>query len=158
RLDGVTSALSAIFVNSRGERTIATYRDHRLDAGAPRDARALAVAAHAGLAGNRFPTFSLPICRAALRRGVPVGLDADQPASPADPLFAACSHIVFSHEALRATMRMQDLGAALLKFGEATNAFIAVTNGADPVLWRDHDDSIREVPVFRIAAVDTLAA
>jgi sugar/nucleoside kinase (ribokinase family) len=55
-------------------------------------------------------------------------------------------------------MGMHDLGAALLKFGEATNAFLAVTNGADPVLWRDHDHSIRELPVFPIAAVDTLAA
>jgi sugar/nucleoside kinase (ribokinase family) len=65
---------------------------------------------------------------------------------------------VFSSEALRATMGMDDLGAALLKFGAATNAFLAVTNGADPVLWRDHDDGIHELPVFRIVAVDTLAA
>jgi sugar/nucleoside kinase (ribokinase family) len=158
RLDGVTSALSAIFVNARGERTIATYRDHRLDAVTPRDADALAAGAEAVLADNRFPAFSLPICRAALRRGVPVVLDADKPAAPGDPIFAACSHIVFSSEGLRATMGMDDLAAALLKFGAATNAFLAVTNGADPVLWRDHDDVIRELPVFRIAAVDTLAA
>jgi sugar/nucleoside kinase (ribokinase family) len=158
RLDGVTSALSAIFVNARGERTIATYRDHRLDVVTPRDVDALAASADAVLADNRFPAFALPICRAALRRGVPVVLDADKPAAPGDPMFAACSHIVFSHEALRATMGMRDLAAALLKFGEATNAFLAVTNGADPVLWRDHDDAIRELPVFRITAVDTLAA
>jgi sulfofructose kinase len=158
RLDGVTSALSAIFVNARGERTIATYRDHRLDVVTPRDPGALAAGADAVLADNRFPTFSLPICHAALRRGVPVVLDADKPAAPRDPLFAACSHIVFSSEGLRATMGMQDLGAALRAFGEATNAFLAVTNGADPVLWRDVDDTIRELPVFRIAAVDTLAA
>lgn len=158
RLDGVTSPLSAIFVNARGERTIATYRDHRLDAVTARDADALAAGTDAVLADNRFPTFSLPICRAALRRGVPVVLDADKPTDPRDPLFAACSHIVFSHEALRATMAMDDLAAALLAFGQATNAFVAVTNGADPVLWRDHDDAIRELPVFRIATVDTLAA
>jgi sulfofructose kinase len=158
RLDGVTSALSAIFVNARGERTIATYRDHRLDVVTPHDAGALAAGTEAVLADNRFPTFSLPICGAALRRGVPVVLDADKPAAPRDPLFAACSHIVFSSEGLRATMRMQDLGAALRAFGEATNAFLAVTNGAEPLLWRDRDDAIRELPVFRIAAVDTLAA
>jgi sugar/nucleoside kinase (ribokinase family) len=110
------------------------------------------------LADNRFPTFSLPICRAALRRGVPVVLDADKPTAPGDPLFSACSHIVFSSEGLRATMGIDDLAAALLEFGRATNAFLAVTNGADPVLWRDHDEVVRELPVFRIAAVDTLAA
>ncbi len=158
RLDGVTSALSAIFVNARGARTIATYRDHRLDTVTPRDADALAAGADAVLADNRFPAFALPVCRAALRRGVPVVLDADKPTVPGDPMFAACSHVVFSSEALRATMGMDDLSAAVRAFGEATNAFLAVTNGADPVLWRDHDDRIREVPVFAVTAVDTLAA
>jgi sugar/nucleoside kinase (ribokinase family) len=158
RLDGVPSALSAIFVNARGERTIATYRDHRLDAVTPRDADALAAGTDAVLADNRFPNFTLPICRAALRRGVPVVLDADKPAAPGDPLFKVCSHIVFSSEGLRATMGIGDLGAALREFGRTTNAFLAVTNGADPVLWRDHDGVLRELPVFRVAAVDTLAA
>jgi sugar/nucleoside kinase (ribokinase family) len=158
RLAGVTSALSAIFVNRRGERTIATYRDHRLDAVTPRDAAALAGAADAVLADNRFANFSLPICSAALRRGIPVVLDADKPARPDDPLFAACSHIVFSSEGLRATMQSDDLAAALRRFGQGTNAFIAVTNGAAPVLWRDETDALRELPVPAVTAVDTLAA
>lgn len=158
RLDGVASAISAIFVNARGERTIATYRDHRLDAVTPRDASALAADADAVLADNRFPNFALPICSAALRRGIPVVLDADKPAQPDDPLFAACSHIVFSSEGLRATMRTDDLAAALRQFGERTHAFIAVTNGASPVLWRDEVGAIRRLPVFRVSAVDTLAA
>jgi sulfofructose kinase len=158
RLDGVASALSAIFVNARGERTIATYRDQRLDAVTPRDADALAASADAVLADNRFPTFSLPICRAALRRGAPVVLDADKPARPEDPLFAACSHVVFSAEGLRGTMGIDNIAAALAQFGQRTNAFLAVTNGSDPVLWRDTDDTIHELPVFRITAVDTLAA
>src|SRR6202012_187846 len=158
RLDGVASAISAIFVNARGERTIATYRDHRLDAVAPRDADALAAGADAVLADNRFPNFALPICTAALRRGIPVVLDADKPAQPDDPLFMACSHVVFSAEGLRATMRTDDLAVGLRRFGERTNAFLAVTNGAAPVLWRDEVDAIRELPVFRISAGDTLAA
>ena len=158
RLDGVASAVSAIFVNARGERTIATYRDHRLDAVTPRDAAALAVDADVVVADNRFPNFALPICRAALRRGVPVVLDADKPTRPDDPLFAACSHIVFSSEGLRATMASDDLAGALRRFGQATNAFIAVTDGPAPVLWRDDTDAIQALPVFRIAAVDTLAA
>jgi sugar/nucleoside kinase (ribokinase family) len=158
RVEGVASALSAIFVNARGERTIATYRDHRLDAVAPGAPDALAAAADAVLADNRFPNFAQPICRAALRRGVPVVLDADKPAQPDDPLFATCSHVVFSAEGLRATMQTDDLAAGLRRFGNRTNAFLAVTNGAAPVLWRDETGAIRELPVFRITAVDTLAA
>ena len=158
RVDGVSSAISAIFVNARGERTIATYRDHRLDAVTPRDADALTATADAVLADNRFPNFALPICRSALRRGVPVVLDADRPVQPDDPLFAACSHIVFSAEGLRATMAADDLAAALQQFGERTDAFIAVTDGPAPVLWRDPIGAIRRLSVFRVAAVDTLAA
>ncbi len=134
RLDGAASALSAIFVNKRGERTIATYRDHRLDAVTPPDADALVAGVDAVLADNRFPAFSLPICRAARRRRLPVVLDADKPAQPSDPLFAASS------------------------LAHATNAFLAVTDGPNPVLWRDEAGAIRELPVFKITAVDTLAA
>lgn len=158
RVAGAASGVSAICVNARGERTIATFRDDRLDAVAPADAGALAAGVDAVLADNRFPNFAAPICRAALRRGIPVVLDADKPARPADALFATCSHVVFSAEALRATMATDDLAAALRRFGEATNAFIAVTNGPAPVLWRDDEDVIRELPVFTVAAVDTLAA
>jgi len=158
RVEGAASGVSAICVNARGERTIATFRDNRLDAVTPADAGALAAAADAVLADNRFPNFSLPICRAALRRGIPVVLDADKPARPTDALFMTCSHVVFSAEALRTTMATDDLAAALRCFGEATNAFIAVTNGPAPVLWRDEADIIRELPVFAVAAVDTLAA
>ena len=158
RLDGAASAISAIFVNARGERTIATHRDHRLDAVVPIDPEALAAGADAVLADNRFPQFALPVCRAALRRGIPVVLDADKPTRLDDPLFAVCSHVVFSAEALRATMAIDDLAAALRQFGQGTNAFLAVTNGPDPVLWRDAEDVIRALPVFRVTAVDTLAA
>jgi len=158
RLDGVASVISAIFVNRRGERTIATHRSRRLDAVMPRDVDKLLAGADAVLADNRFPNFSLPICRAALRRGIPVVLDADKPAPPDEALFSACSHVVFSAESLRGTMATEDLAAALRQFGRATDAFLAVTDGANPVRWRDGGDAICETPVFRITAIDTLAA
>jgi len=158
RLDGVASGISAIFVDMRGERTIVTHRSRRLDAVTPLDPEKLVAGADAVLADNRFPDFSLPICRAALRRGIPVVLDADKPARPGAALFSACSHVVFSAESLRATMAIDDLACALRQFGHATNAFLAVTDGANPVQWRDDMGAIREMPVFRVPAVDTLAA
>ena len=158
RLDGVASGISAIFVNRRGERTIVTHRSRRLDAVTPLDPDKLVAGADAVLADNRFPDFSLPICRAALRRGIPVVLDADKPARPGAALFSACSHVVFSAESLRATMATDDLACALRQFGQATNAFLAVTDGANPVQWRDDTGAIRAMPVFGVTAVDTLAA
>ena len=158
RLDGVASGISAIFVDMRGERTIVTHRSRRLDAVTPLDPEKLVAGADAVLADNRFPDFSLPICRAALRRGIPVVLDADKPARPGEALFSACSHVVFSAESLRATMATDDLACALRQFGQATNAFLAVTDGANPVQWRDDTGAIRAMPVFGVTAVDTLAA
>jgi sugar/nucleoside kinase (ribokinase family) len=158
RLDGVPSGISAIFVNMRGERTIVTHRSRRLDAVTPLDPDKLAAGVDAVLADNRFPDFALPICRAALRRGIPVVLDADKPARPGAALFSACSHVVFSAESLRATMATDDLACALREFGQATNAFLAVTDGANPVQWRDDTGAIRAMPVFAVTAVDTLAA
>ena len=158
RLDGVASGISAIFVNMRGERTIVTHRSRHLDAVTPLDADKLVAGADAVLADNRFPDFALPICRAALRRGIPVVLDADKPARPGAALFSACSHVVFSAESLRATMATDDLACALRQFGQATNAFLAVTDGANPVQWRDDTGAIRAMPVFAVTAVDTLAA
>jgi sugar/nucleoside kinase (ribokinase family) len=158
RLDGVASGISAIFVNMRGERTIVTHRSRRLDAVTPLDPDKLVAGADAVLADNRFPDFALPICRAALRRGIPVVLDADKPARPEAALFSACSHVVFSAESLRATMATDDLACALRQFGQATNAFLAVTDGANPVQWRDDTGAIRAMPVFGVTAVDTLAA
>jgi sugar/nucleoside kinase (ribokinase family) len=158
RLDGVASGISAIFVNMRGERTIVTHRSRRLDAVTPLDPDKLAAGVDAVLADNRFPDFALPICRAALRRGIPVVLDADKPARPGAALFSACSHVVFSAESLRATMATDDLACALREFGQATNAFLAVTDGANPVQWRDDTGAIRAMPVFAVTAVDTLAA
>jgi sugar/nucleoside kinase (ribokinase family) len=93
-----------------------------------------------------------------MRRGIPVVLDADKPARPEEALFTACSHVVFSAESLRATTATDDLAVALRQFGHTTRAFLAVTDGANPVRWRDQKGAIREMPVFCVTAVDTLAA
>ncbi len=41
RIDGLATALSAIFMNARGDRTIVTYRDERIAATMPADPEAI---------------------------------------------------------------------------------------------------------------------
>jgi sugar/nucleoside kinase (ribokinase family) len=65
RVEGLKTALSAIFINARGERTIVTYRDPRIAAVTPADPEALTGRADIVLADNRFPQFVRPICEAA---------------------------------------------------------------------------------------------
>jgi sulfofructose kinase len=157
RVDGLATALSAIFMNARGDRTIVTYRDERIAATLPANPAAIAAMADAVLADNRYPAFVEPICEAARRRGVPVLLDGDRPTVEDDPLFRLASHIIFSSECLRETTGVADLGEGLERIARRTDAFLAVSNGPDDIVYLD-GRTLRRLPVFKIAAVDTLGA
>jgi sulfofructose kinase len=157
RLPGVATALSAIFLNARGDRSIVTYRDQRLAAVVPDNPAAIVANADAVLADNRYPAFAEPICEAAQRRGIPVVVDGDRPTVPDDPMFRAATHVVFSSECLRETTGLADLDAGLMRVAKGTKAFLAVSNGADDILYLD-GGKVRRSPVFRIKAVDTLGA
>jgi sulfofructose kinase len=157
RVDGFATALSAIFINARGDRTIVTYRDERIAATAPHAPDAAVAAADALLADNRYPAFVQPICEAGRRRGLPVVLDGDRPTAEDDPLFGIATHVIFSGECLRETTGTADLAAGLERIARRTDAFLAVSNGPDDIIYLDRG-AVRHLPVFKIAAVDTLGA
>jgi sugar/nucleoside kinase (ribokinase family) len=157
RIGGLATALSAIFMNTRGDRTIVTYRDERIAVAAPDNPEQIISAADAVLADNRYPEFVRPICEAARRRNLPVVLDGDRPTIEDDPLFRVASHVVFSWECLRETTGIADLGEGLLRIAGKTDAFLAVSNGPDDIVYLD-GGRVRRLPVFKIAAVDTLGA
>jgi sulfofructose kinase len=157
RIAGCTTPLSAIFIDRRGDRMITTYRDDRIASATPPAPETLVATADAVLADNRFPEFVGPICTAARARGLTVVLDADKPTDVSDPLLRTATHVIFSGEALRATAATDDLATGLFRVAEATEAFIAVTDGPQDVLWRD-GEVLRRSPAFPITAVDTLGA
>jgi sugar/nucleoside kinase (ribokinase family) len=157
RVDGLATALSAIFMNTRGDRTIVTYRDERIATTMPADPDAMVAGADAVLADNRYPAFVQPICEAARRRQLPVVLDGDRPTHEDDPLFRIATHVIFSSECLRATTGVVDLGAGLKRIARKTGAFLAVSNGPDPILYLEAG-ALAHLPVFKIAAIDTLGA
>lgn len=157
RVPGARSSVSAILVDDAGARTIATYTDRQLMLVAPADAAALVAPADAVLIDNRRPRFVEPVCEAARARNIPVVLDADKATQPGDALLAGATHVIFSGESLRATTAMDDLAAALAQVHGALRRFVAVTNGANDILWCD-GGAINAVPAFKIEAVDTLAA
>jgi sugar/nucleoside kinase (ribokinase family) len=157
RVAGLATALSAIFMNARGDRTIVTYRDERIATTAPDDPDAIVAGANAVLADNRYPAFVQPICEAARTRGLPVVLDGDRPTVEDDPLFRIASHVIFSWECLRETTGVADLAAGLQRIARNTNAFLAVSNGPDDIVYLE-GRTVRRLPVFKIDAVDTLGA
>jgi len=157
RVGGLATALSAIVMNARGDRTIVTYRDERIATTVPADADAVVAVADAVLADNRYPAFVRPICEAARRRKLPVVLDGDRPTLEDDPLFRFATHVIFSWECLRETTGVADLGDGLRRIARNTDAFLAVSNGPDDVVYLA-GGALRRLPVFRIDAVDTLGA
>jgi sulfofructose kinase len=157
RVEGITSPISAISIDGRGERAIVNYRDDALMAARPHDAAALVAGADAVIADNRFPGFVREICAAALERGIPTVLDADEPRHDSNALLALVSHVVFSAEGLRATAGTDHLGRALIDISKQTRAFVAVTDGANDVLWLSEGE-LRQVPAFKVDVVDTLGA
>lgn len=157
RLDGFATALSAIFINARGDRMIVTYRDERIAGSLPVEPERVVAAADIVLADNRYPAFVTPICAAGRRRGLPVVLDGDRPTVDGDPLFGLATHIIFSPECLRETTGLADLGEGLLCIARNTDAFLAVSNGPDDIIFL-RDGKPNRLPVFQIGAVDTLGA
>ncbi len=157
RVSGAKAPVSAILVDSEGERMIATYRDRGIEAAQAPDPDALVADKDLLLADNRFAHYVRPICEAARRRGIPVVLDADRPTVEDDPLFGIASHIIFSSECLRETTGQADLAAGLARFVPRTKAFLAVSNGPGDVLYFA-GGSLMTLPVFRFDVVDTLAA
>jgi sulfofructose kinase len=157
RIHGLATALSAIFMNTRGDRTIVTYCDQRIAVTTPTDADAAVTAADVLLADNCFPDFVLPICAAARRRCLPVVLDGDRRTGENDPLFRLATHVIFSSECLRGTTRTADLAEGLKRIARNTDAFVAVSNGPEDIFYLE-GDAVRRLPVFSIAAVDTVGA
>lgn len=157
RVAGAPTSMSAICIDARGERAIVNYRDDRLNVARPADPAALVANADAVIADNRFPEFVREVCAAALARGIPTVLDADEPRRDSNELLTRVSHVIFSAEGLRATAGTDHLGRALIDIGKQTKAFVAVTDGANDVIWLD-DGELRQVPAFKVEVVDTLGA
>ena len=157
RVAGATAPVSGIMIDASGERMIATYRDRRIETARAADPDRLVRDVSLLLADNRYPEFVRPICEAARRRGIPIVLDADRPTVEDDPLFAIPTHVVFSSECLRETTGLSDLAMGLERMAPRTQAFLAVSDGPGPVRYLA-EGTVHTMPVFRIDAVDTLAA
>jgi len=157
RVAGARSSVSAVLVDPSGERAIVNFRDEALSTARIADPEAALAATDAVLVDNRFPELVLPLAQAARRRGLPVVLDADAPTRLTEDLFAACTHIVFSADGLRATTGRDDLVESLRQIAPLTDARLVVTDGPRGTFWLE-GDAAEHLPAFPVRAVDTLGA
>jgi sugar/nucleoside kinase (ribokinase family) len=155
---GTVTPVSNVMIDPSGERTVVTYRDPRLWNVKLPDTNELLNDCAAVLTENRCASFATDLCVEATRRKIPVVLDVDSVMSMREGLLMAASHIIFSSEALTATAGTADLEDALRRLAEHTTSFLAVTRGAQGMMWLDEAGRIQVMPTFPVHTVDTLGA
>ena len=157
RVAGAAASVSLILLDAKGEKSIATRRGKGLNAALPKDAAALVAGVDVVLIDNRFPEFVSTVARAAQARGIALVVDLDMATRPDDPLLALGTHVIASSEALHGTTGTTDFAAGLAQLAAHVPGFLAVTDGANGVYWRNGAE-LRHMPSFAVAAIDTLGA
>jgi sulfofructose kinase len=157
RVAGRSSPVSAVFVDRGGARLIVNHTDPGLFEDQTIEGDDVA-GADAVLADLRWPEGATAALRAAAARGRRAVLDFDlSPATGTDEPLTVATHVAFSQPALARLSGVEDPGEGLRSVRARTEAFLAVTAGADGVYWLA-DDAVRHLPAFPVRVVDTLGA
>lgn len=155
---GLSTPVSAVFVDGAGERTIINHTPAGLFATGDVAAASAVTGIDAVLVDVRWPDGAAAALAAAAGAQVPSVFDYDRPMDGAgEDLMAAASHVAFSREALTATSGIDDPVAGLARIAERTNAWLAVTMGSGGVYWRAAGDT-HHFPAFVVDVVDTVGA
>ena len=157
RMSGRRSSVSAVLVDSAGERMIVNYLDKSMDpdpewlhAYAPLDIAAV-------LADTRWPEGALVGMNLARRNDLPAVLDADLPVPKDGELVKAATHAAFSERGLAEYSGIHNAKAALQSVHQQTETWCCVTLGSGGTLVMD-DGQLSHVPAFDVSVRDTLGA
>jgi len=107
-MPGLVTPISNIMIDPSGERTIVTFRDPELWKVRLPAPDTLLEDCAAVLTENRCAEFCTEICVEAVRRGIPVIVDADRAMSLREGLLTASTHLVFSSDPLQETADIAD--------------------------------------------------
>ncbi len=152
-----TSSLSAVIVDSDGERLIVNYLDPLLDTTAAWLPQTLPDTIDAVLVDTRWPEGALHGLQLARQAGVPAVLDADLPVPADGELLRAATHVAFSAAGLTEYCGDADPATALRTVDATTDAWCCVTLGGDGTLCMS-DGELRSVAAHKVQVRDTLGA
>lgn len=157
RMGGRRSSVSAVLVDSAGERMIVNYLDSSMDADpewlhayAPLDVGAI-------LTDTRWPEGALLGLNLARRNDLPAILDADLPVPKDGELVRAATHVAFSAGGLAEFSGIENVEDALRSVHQETGAWCCVTLGAEGSLLIEEGELSR-LPAFKVSVRDTLGA
>jgi sulfofructose kinase len=153
----VKSQLSAILVDTAGERLIVSYADPAMPDATDWLPAVLPAGIDAVLGDTRWEAGSHHMMRLARAAGKPAVMDIDR--KPMDPeLITGCSHAALSAQAAAEMTGIADtVSAAHRLAAQYPGVWLAVTDGANGVYWTDHG-AIRHTPAFKVEVRDTLGA
>ncbi|HYF56403.1 MAG TPA: PfkB family carbohydrate kinase [Salinarimonas sp.] len=155
--EGALSNVSAVLVDDRGERMLASFTDPALDTD-PSWLPLECLAADAVLGDVRWPEGSAAVFRRARALRIPTVLDADlAPDNVLEALLPLADYAVFSQPALTRFVGIGDVIAALTSVRDACPGMVGVTVGEDGFTWLDQSGA-RTEPGFAVPVVDTLGA
>ncbi|RJT35203.1 sugar kinase [Mesorhizobium waimense] len=160
RVKGARSALAAILVDAHGERIIVPFYDPKAQTD-PEKLPSDLSGFDAVLVDVRWPDAAALALTAARAASRPAILDADTaPLEVLEQLLPLATHIVASEPAARIVCgQALDPETACADLASRTDAFVAVTGGAQGSWWHDRSAGcVRHVEAPRVKAVDTLAA
>jgi len=158
RAPGVASPVSAVLVDESGERTIVNHTPTALFAESDTSVATNLDGVDAVLVDVRWPAGAAAALQSARAAGIPGVFDFDRPMDArGDELLDLASHVAFSQTALAATADTDDPALGLQRIALDTDAWLAVTVGAEGVYWLDGRD-VAHLPAFVVDVVDTVGA
>ena len=158
RLEGVCSGVSAVLVDSDGERLIVNYSDPELISDAdwlPLDTLS---ESDGVLADLRWHEGARKTLTAAKKLGIPAVLDVDiTPEGLDEEIIGLASHALFSEPALDEFAPGQSISEALIRAAGLNQGWVGVTQGASGTCWLE-EGILRHMPAFEVKSLDTLGA
>jgi sulfofructose kinase len=151
------SSVSAVVVDSEGERLIVNYLDSTMDSGPDWLPDHLQENITAVLADTRWPEGAFCGLKLARQRNLPAVLDADLPVPPDSALVKAATHVAFSAGGLAEFSGIEDVEEALRSVDSQTEAWCCVTLGSQGTLAIE-DGRPTHSPAFDVTVRDTLGA
>lgn len=158
RFQGVRTPMSAVIVDTSGERLIVPYYDAALGSDANWIDEADISSADAVQVDVRWPQGAARVLDLAHMHGKIAVLDAD--VGPLDvivDLAQRASHTVFSEPAAKSVSGQDAMGEVLRVLDARFPGFVAVTNGPEGCYWLS-DGTLMQAKPPKVDAVDTLAA
>jgi len=152
-----TSSLSAVIIDSAGERLIVNYLDPALEGETGWLPQVLPDDVNAVLVDSRWPEGGLHGLQLARQQGVPAVLDADLPVPADGAVIKAATHVVFSAAGLADYCGHADPVGALRSVEKTTDAWCCVTLGGDGIVYMDNGKP-HAVPAYEVEIRDTLGA